>query len=69
MAIIYLDLSGKTRKVKTTDWKHRLWDGSWGRYGWFCQFNLEPYFLTTKVTDEAAYAGDGFNAFWHIRWG
>jgi hypothetical protein len=68
MAIIYLDLSGKTRKAKVQNWSNDLWKGNWGRYGWWCQFNLEPYFLTTKITDEEVYAGDGFNWSWHIKW-
>ena len=67
MAIIYQDWSGKTRQAVVTDWKSRIWDGSRGRYGWWCQFNLEPYFLTTKITDETRYAGDGFNWVWHIK--
>jgi hypothetical protein len=68
MALIYLDWSGKTRMAKVNNWKNALWQGSWGRYGWWCQFNLEPIYLTTKITDVERYAGDGFNFHWHIRW-
>jgi hypothetical protein len=68
MAIVYLDWSGRTRKAVVHGWKSRIWDGSRGRYGWFCQFNLDPYFLTSTISDEAIYAGDGMNWVWHIKW-
>lgn len=66
--MFYMDRSGKTRKVVVNDWKNRMWDGSRGRYGWWCQLNLEPIFYTEKITDAPVYVGDGQNWTWHIRW-
>ena len=65
--MFYLDRSGKTRKVVVNNWKNKIWDGSRGRYGWWCLFNLEPIFYTQKITDAPVYAGDGFNWTWHVR--
>jgi hypothetical protein len=66
-ALIYLDRSGKTRAVKVNDWKSKIWDGSRGYYGYWCQFNIEPIWRTETITDEALYAGDGSSWVWHIK--
>ena len=65
--ITYLDKSSKSRTVTVTDWENKIWDGSRGRYGWWCKFNLEPIFYTANITDAAIDAGDGHNWTWHIR--
>jgi hypothetical protein len=68
MSFIYLDRSGKSRKVVVNDWENKIWDGSRGRYGYWCMFNLNNLWYTSKVTDAEVNAGDGFNWTWHIKW-
>ena len=66
MAITYLDKSGKSRQVITTDWNHGM--NHYGRYGAWTYFTLDPMTMEVKVTDETRYAGDGMDYHWHIKW-
>lgn len=64
----YLGQSGETRYVRVSPWEHGIRKGHWGRYGAWVSFNLNPMDLSTIISDEKAYAGDGFDYHWRIRW-
>ena len=64
---IYLDSSGRTRQLNV-DWFNAYEKNRFGRYGAWTLFNVNPYDLTTTVSDATAYAGDGSYYSWHILW-
>lgn len=63
----YLDSSGKTRQLNV-EWFNAYQKNRWGRYGAWTMFNVNSYDLTTVVSDDTLYAGDGDYYQWHILW-